>query len=65
MYELGDLYKLSQEMDIFTMGKGGGSSRKDKNVFFFYLDSEQYLKKVVSSYYSLVNMCCQNLCTYS
>jgi hypothetical protein len=29
MYQLADLYKQSKEVDIFTMGKGGGAKRKD------------------------------------
>ena len=51
---------------IYSGERGGGvQGKRIKMCCFSYLDSEQCLKKVVSSYYSLVYMCCQNLCTYT
>ena len=65
MYELADLHEQSKEMDMFTTGKGAVREERIKMCCFSYLGNEKCLKKVVSSYYSLVYMCCQNLCTHT
>ena len=59
-----DLYEQSEEVGIFMVGKGAVRGERIKSGFF-YLDNEKYLKIVISSYYWLVYMCCQNLYTYT
>jgi predicted aldo/keto reductase-like oxidoreductase len=65
MCEFGDLFEQSKEVGTFTMRKGAVQGERIKMCCFSYQDNEKYLKKVISSYYSLVYMFCQNLCTYT